>query len=45
MKIRQENYVFIQAYGPGSERSEEEIKVFWSELSECVGGLVGMSQC
>ena len=29
--------MFISAYGPGSERSEEEREEFWSELSECVG--------
>ena len=29
--------MFISAYGPGSERSEEEIEEFWNELSECVG--------
>ena len=29
--------MFISAYGPGSERSEEEIEEFWSELSECLG--------
>ena len=29
--------MFISAYGPGSERSEEEIEEFWSELTECVG--------
>ena len=28
--------MFISAYGPGSERSEEEIEEFWNELSECV---------
>ena len=29
--------MFISAYGPGIERSEDEIEEFWSELSECVG--------
>ena len=29
--------MFISAYGPGSEKSEEEIKEFWNKLSECVG--------
>ena len=28
--------VFISAYGPGREKSEEEITEFWNELSECV---------
>ena len=37
VKIEQESWVFISTYGPGSERSEEEIKEFWSELSMCVG--------
>ena len=29
--------MFISAFGPGSEKSEEEIEGFWNELSECVG--------
>ena len=29
--------MFISAYEPGSEKSEEEIEEFWNELSECVG--------
>ena len=29
--------MFISAYGPGSERSEEEIEEFWSELIQCIG--------
>ena len=37
VKIERECWVFISAYVPGSERSEEEIEEFWSELSECVG--------
>ena len=32
-----ESWVFISAYGPGSEKSEDEIEEFWNELSECVG--------
>ena len=36
-KIERESWVFISAYGPGSEKSEVEIEEFWSELSECVG--------
>ena len=32
-----ESWVFIMAYGPGSEKSEEEIEEFWNELSEYVG--------
>ena len=37
LKIERESWAFISAYGPGSERGEEEIVEFWSELSECVG--------
>ena len=29
--------MFISAYGPGSDKREEEIEEFWNELSECVG--------
>ena len=29
--------MFISAYGPGSEKSEEKTEKFWNELSECVG--------
>ena len=36
VKIERASWVFISAYGPGSESSEEEIEEFWSELSECV---------
>ena len=43
VKIERESWVYISAYGPGSEKSEEEIEEFWNELSECVGSLVGMS--
>ena len=34
VKIERESWVFISAYGPGSEKSEEEIEEFWNELSE-----------
>ena len=37
VKIERESWVFISAYGPSSERSEEEIEEFSSDLSECVG--------
>ena len=37
VKIERESWVFLSTYEPGSERSEEEIEEFWSELSECVG--------
>ena len=29
--------MFISAYGPGSEKNQEEIEEFWNEISECVG--------
>ena len=35
--------MFIPAYGPGSEKGEEEIEEFWNELSECVGSF-GMNE-
>ena len=41
MKI--ESWVFISAYGPGSEKSEEEIEEFWNDVSKCVGSF-GMSE-
>ena len=41
VRIERENWVFISAYGQGSERSEEEIEEFCSELSECVGTFGG----
>ena len=31
------SWVFISAYGPGSEKSEDEIEEFYNELSECLG--------
>ena len=37
VKIERESWVFISAYGPGSERSDEEMEEFWIELSECIG--------
>ena len=37
VKINRDSGVLISTYGPGSERSEEEIEEFWSELNECVG--------
>ena len=37
VKIERESWVFISAYGPGSEKIEEEVEEFWNELSECVG--------
>ena len=37
VKIERQRWVFISAYALGSERSEQEIEEFWSELSDCVG--------
>ena len=37
VKIERESLVFISAYGPDSERGEEENEEFWGELRECVG--------
>ena len=37
VKIEIESWLFISSYGPGSEKSEEEIEEFWNELNECVG--------
>ena len=36
MRIGGEVWVFVSAYGPGSERSEEEREEFWSDLNEIV---------
>ena len=33
----------MSAYGPGGERSEEDIEDFWSELRECIGSF-GMNE-
>ena len=32
----QESWVFISAYGPGSEKSEEEMENLCNELDTCV---------
>ena len=37
VNIQHEILVFILTYGPGSEKSEEQIEEFWNELNECVG--------
>ena len=37
MKFAREKWVFISAYGPGSERTDEERERFWIELGECIG--------
>ena len=31
-----EKWVFVSAYGPGSEKSEEEREMFWERLNECL---------
>ena len=36
VKFVGEDWVFVGAYGPGRERSEEFWEAFWSELSRCV---------
>ena len=36
VKLGIERWVFVSAYGPGSERSEEEREHFLSSLSECI---------
>lgn len=33
-----EKWVVVSAYGPGSEKPEDERERFWEELSECVSG-------
>ena len=37
MKIERESWVFVSEYGPSTEKSEEEMGVFWNVLNECVG--------
>ena len=39
VRLGRECWVFVSAYGPGSEKTEEERERFWSELSECVASL------
>ena len=36
VRVKIESWVFISAYGPGGEKSEEK-EDFWNELNECVG--------
>ena len=43
VKIERESLLFISTYGQGSERSEDEIEEFWSELPSVSGVLVGIS--
>ena len=35
VKIELVSWVFTSTYGPGSEKSEEEIEEIWKELNEC----------
>ena len=37
-KYGAEVWVFDSAFGPASEKSEEEREVSWNELSRCVEG-------
>ena len=39
VRLGRECWAFVSAYGPGSERSEEERDTFWNELADCVDGL------
>ena len=32
-----EKWIFVSAYGPGSEKNEEEREMFWRKLNECIG--------
>ena len=39
VRIGRECWAFVSAYGPGSEKTEEEREGFWNELTECVSSL------
>ena len=39
VRLGKECWAFVSAYGPGSERSEEERDAFWNDLASCVEGL------
>ena len=39
VRLGKECWVFVSAYGPGCERTEEERDEFWNELTSCVEGL------
>ena len=39
VKLGKEMWVFVSAYGPGSEKSIEEREAFWIDLNECIEGL------
>ena len=36
LRIEDVSWVFVNAYGHGSEKSEKEREEFWSDLNECV---------
>ena len=38
MRFGADSWVFVSAYGPGSEKTTEETEVFWDELRTCVQG-------
>ena len=38
MRFGADSWVFVSAYGPGSEKTAEETEVFWDELRTCVQG-------
>ena len=39
VRLGRECWAFVSAYGPGSEKSEEEREAFWNELADCVDDL------
>ena len=50
LEIGKERWIIVSAYGPGSERSEEERESFWELLRECLGNFResncdGRSEC
>lgn len=38
VKLGKEKWVFVSAYGPGSEKSMQDREQFWRELNACIGG-------
>ena len=41
VKLGVERWAFVSAYGPGSERSEEEMEQIWTDHSECIESFGG----
>ena len=39
VKLGREMWVFVSAYGPGSEKRVEESEAFWVYINECIEGL------